>query len=53
MVHSTNEYYIKTIDKDLTYYFQIESVNENGVSERTAMMTNLGEWADWWIVPIV
>lgn len=40
MVHSANEYYIKTMDKDLTYYFQIESVNENGVSERTEVMRN-------------
>lgn len=40
MVHSANEYYIKTMDKDLTYYFQIESVNENGVSERTGVVKN-------------
>ncbi|WP_430894959.1 MULTISPECIES: hypothetical protein [unclassified Paraflavitalea] len=40
MVHSSNENYIKYMDKDLTYYFQIESVNENGVSERTAVMKN-------------
>ncbi len=35
MVHSTNEYYLKTMDRQSTYYFSIEAVNENGVSVRT------------------
>ncbi len=35
MVHSASEYYFKAMDKDLTYYFTIEAINENGVSPRT------------------
>ena len=35
MVHNTNEYYFKAMDKDLPYYFQIEAINENGTSQRT------------------
>jgi hypothetical protein len=35
MVHGANEYYYKAMDKLKTYYFSIEAVNENGLSERT------------------
>jgi xylan 1,4-beta-xylosidase len=35
MVHANNEYWLKTMDSEKTYYFSIESVNENGTSERT------------------
>ena len=35
MVHNTNQYFFKAMDKDLPFYFQIEAVNENGVSKRT------------------
>ena len=35
MVHSNNEYWLKTMDNQKPYYFQIEAVNENGVSKRT------------------
>ncbi len=38
MVHSANEYYWKGMDKDIPYYFCIESINENGVSARTAVI---------------
>lgn len=34
MVHGANEYYYKAMDKMKTYYFTIEAVSENGVSER-------------------
>lgn len=34
MIHSNNEYWMKTMDSQKPYYFSIESVNENGVSER-------------------
>ena len=34
MVHDANEYWFKGMDKLKTYYFTIESINENGVSER-------------------
>ncbi|WP_310395382.1 family 43 glycosylhydrolase [Hymenobacter sp.] len=35
MVHGANEYYFKGMDKNQTYYFTIEAVNENGVSPQT------------------
>lgn len=35
MVYSTNEFYNKIMDRNKTYYFSIEAINENGVSERT------------------
>lgn len=38
MIHSNNEYWMKTMDKMKAYYFSIESINENGVSERTKVM---------------
>lgn len=34
MVHDVNEYWFKAMDSQKTYYFTIEAVNENGVSER-------------------
>jgi hypothetical protein len=34
MVYGANEYWLKTMDKEKTYYFTIEAINENGVSER-------------------
>ena len=34
MVHGNNEYWLKTLDRMKTYYFTIEAINENGVSER-------------------
>ncbi len=38
MVHGSGEYYYKGMDKELPYYFQIEAINENGVSERSKVM---------------
>ncbi len=35
MVHSNNEYWMKAMDSQKTYYYTIEAINENGVSERT------------------
>jgi hypothetical protein len=35
MVYNANDYWYKGMDKKKTYYFCIESINENGVSERT------------------
>jgi xylan 1,4-beta-xylosidase len=37
MVHSSNEYWLKTMDREKTYYFTIEAINENGTSETTAI----------------
>lgn len=34
MVHDTNEYWFKAMDKEKTYYFSIEAINENGTSAR-------------------
>lgn len=38
MVYGANEYWLKTMDKEMPYYFCIESINENGVSERTKII---------------
>jgi hypothetical protein len=38
MLYHVNEYYYKGMDREKTYYFQIEAINENGVSARTAVM---------------
>jgi xylan 1,4-beta-xylosidase len=35
MVHANNEYWMKAMDSQKTYYYCIEAINENGVSERT------------------
>jgi hypothetical protein len=34
MVHGNNEYWLKTMDRTMPYYFTIEAVNENGVSPK-------------------
>ncbi len=38
MVYNASEYYLKTLDKNNTYYFSIEPVNENGVGKRSPVM---------------
>lgn len=38
MVHANNEYWMKAMDVLKTYYYSIEAVNENGVSERSPVM---------------
>ena len=38
MVHDLNEYWLKTLDSKKEYYFSIEAINENGISERTKVM---------------
>lgn len=35
MVHDLNEYWFKAMDSQKPYYFTIEAINENGVSEKT------------------
>ena len=37
MVYGANEYWLKTLDKDAVFYFAIEAINENGISERSAI----------------
>ncbi len=34
MVYSANEYWLKTMDNEKTYFFTIEAVNENGIGDR-------------------
>ena len=36
MVHQNNEYWFKGMDKMKTYYYSIEAINENGVSNKMA-----------------
>ncbi len=38
MIHSNNEYWMKAMDSQKTYYYCIEAVNENGVSARTEVI---------------
>jgi xylan 1,4-beta-xylosidase len=38
MGNTMNEYWFKAMDKTKTYYFTIEAVNENGVSEKTKVV---------------
>lgn len=38
MIHANNEYWMKAMDSQKTYYYSIESVNENGVSERSPVI---------------
>jgi hypothetical protein len=38
MVHNNNEYWLKSMDSQKPYYFSIEAINENGVSQRTKVM---------------
>ncbi|MFC4231948.1 family 43 glycosylhydrolase [Parasediminibacterium paludis] len=35
MVHDFNEYWLKTMDKEKPYYFTIEAINENGISQKS------------------
>jgi xylan 1,4-beta-xylosidase len=38
MVYNSNEYWFKGMDKNKTYYFTIEAINENGVSSRKPVL---------------
>ena len=38
MVYDANEYWLKTMDKEKTYYFSIEAIYENGVSPRSRIL---------------
>jgi xylan 1,4-beta-xylosidase len=38
MVHANNEYWMKAMDSQKTYYYCIEAVNENGTSERSKVI---------------
>jgi xylan 1,4-beta-xylosidase len=38
MVYNENEYWLKTMDKEIQYYFVIEALNENGIGERSQII---------------
>lgn len=38
MIHDFNEYWMKGMDSQVPYYYCIEAINENGVSDRTKVM---------------
>lgn len=38
MVYDYNEYWFKAMDSKKTYYFSMEAINENGVSQKTKLM---------------
>ena len=38
MIYGANDYYFKSMDRNLPYYFSIEAINENGTSERTKVI---------------
>ncbi|TCD02453.1 family 43 glycosylhydrolase [Pedobacter psychroterrae] len=38
MVYGTNEYWYKGMDKDKSYYFSIEAINESGVALKTEVV---------------
>ncbi len=38
MIYNANEYYYKGMDREKPYYFVIEALNENGISQRSAVI---------------
>lgn len=38
MVHDENQYWCKSLDSQMSYYFTIEAINENGVSGRSGVI---------------
>jgi xylan 1,4-beta-xylosidase len=38
MVYNSNEYWLKTMDKEKPYYFAIEAINENGIGDRSQII---------------
>jgi len=38
MVYSASEYYLNALEKNQSYYFQIEAFNESGIGPRSAVM---------------
>ena len=39
MVYDTNEHFMRCLDRDTKYYFTIEAFNENGISDRSEIVT--------------
>ncbi|CAN5735455.1 hypothetical protein BH11BAC3_BH11BAC3_27990 [soil metagenome] len=38
MIHDVNEYWFKAMDSQKPYYFTMEAINENGVSEKSNIL---------------
>lgn len=38
IVHNSNEYWYKGMDKEIPYYFSIEAINESGISKKTSVI---------------
>lgn len=38
MIYDNNEYWLASLDKEKTYYFTMEAINENGVSKKTSII---------------
>jgi hypothetical protein len=38
MVYNSNEYWLKTMDREIPYYFSIEAINENGIGPRSEIL---------------
>jgi len=40
MIYDQNEYELRALNKDQRYYYQVEAFNENGISEKSNILTN-------------
>ena len=38
LIYDRNEHFMRNLDRDTEYYFQIEAFNENGISERSEVI---------------
>jgi len=38
LVYDTNEHFMRSLDRETSYYFSIESFNENGISKRSEIL---------------
>ncbi|WP_339647723.1 family 43 glycosylhydrolase [uncultured Salegentibacter sp.] len=38
LIYDSNEHFMRNLDRDTEYYFQIEAFNENGISERSEVI---------------
>jgi hypothetical protein len=38
MVYGTNEYWLRSMDSEMTYYFTIEAINENGTGPKNMIV---------------
>ena len=38
LIYDLNEHFMRNLDRHTTYYFSIESFNENGISEKSGVL---------------